>query len=584
VRAHRGAGDEGSTLIETLVALSLVMVTMSAMGTFFVNSVLTVSAQRVSQTAAQVANTAIEQVRGLRGNSLAANHAKDRVALQWSAAPAVVAPYLADMDQAYDALAAVGAGDDSAISTATQSVLSDGTTFSRTIYVGACYLYTGLPTGTANAYSNDISTNCQPQALSTDAILGKFVGTPRELQFYRAVVLIQWPGRSCPAGTCSSIVTTLVSRQAEPTFDVHQPPPVIQTASIDVYQGTAVSFLPIAKYGQLPNAWTATGLPSGLAITQTTPTSGYPIYSLTGTATTVGISKPVFTVTDSLGRTDTEQVTINVWAPLALTGLTSTTGHVGDTVSMVAKATGGVTTSPGYTYAATGLPSWLTLSTTGTITGTATTAGSYPLTVTVTDANQTLDTPASVKATFTYTVVPAVVLATIADQRVNAGSALNVTAVGSGGDGTLTYSAAGLPLGMAINSATGLISGSSIVPGRYLPVVTVTDGSAGSASQRFSIEVDALTGLVFTSPGLSAPDQASAVGQQVNVSINNNGKTLGLSPVVVVTGLPPGLSYNAASGNVNGKATTAGTYVVTAVATNLLPPQTSNLVFLWTVS
>ncbi len=564
------------------MALSLVMVTMGAMGTFFVNSVLAVSAQRTSQTAAQVANTSIEQVRGLRGNSLAANHGKDRIAQQWTAAPAVVAPYLADMDQAYDALAVASSGDDSAISTATQTVVSDGTSFARTVYVGACYLYTGLPSGTTNAYSSDVSNNCQPQALLTDPLLGKFVGTPRELQFYRAVVLITWPGRSCTGGSCSYIVSTLVSRQAEPTFDVHQPAPVIQTAAVDVYQNTPVSFVPVAKFGQLPNAWSATGLPAGLAITMTTPSSGYAIYTLTGSAPTAGIYKPMFTVTDSLGRTDTEQVTVTVWPPLTLTGLSGTTGHVGDTVSLAATAAGGVT--PGYTYTATGLPAWLTLNTNGTITGTATTTGTYPLQVTVSDGNRTLDTPATATVSVNYKVVPAVTLAAIGDQQVNAGAPLSVTASGAGGDGTLTYSATGLPLGMGINSTTGVLSGSPTVPGRYLPLVTVTDGSAGTASRRFAIEVDAISGLVFTSPSLSAPDQASTVGQAVSVTLANNGSALGLSPTLVATGLPPGLSFNPLTGKISGTPTTAGTYVVSAVATNLLPPQVSNLVFLWTVS
>jgi hypothetical protein len=129
-----------------------------------------------------------------------------------------------------------------------------------------------------------------------------------------------------------------------------------------------------------------------------------------------------------------------------------------------------------------------------------------------------------------------------------------------------------------------VISGTATVPGRYLPLITVTDGSGGSASVRFVLQADATSGLLFTSPSPSAPDQASTVGNQVNVSLNNNGKALGLSPTLAVTGLPPGLSFNPASGKVNGKPTTAGTYVVSAVATNVLPAQVSVLTFLWTVS
>jgi hypothetical protein len=204
--------------------------------------------------------------------------------------------------------------------------------------------------------------------------------------------------------------------------------------------------------------------------------------------------------------------------------------------------------------------------------------------ITVTDGNQTLDLPASVTVKYTHRVYPAVVLAAISDQQVNVGSSLSVTAAGSGGDGTLTYSASGLPSGVTINGTTGVLSGTPTVGGRYLPVVTVTDGSGGSASRQFAIEVDSPTGLVFTSPSLSAPDQTSSVGKQTKLTLDTNAKVLGLSPVIAVTGLPPGLTFNPQSGAISGKPTTAGAYVVTAVVTNLVPPQVSNLVFLWTVS
>jgi type II secretory pathway pseudopilin PulG len=578
VRTGRGAGDEGTTLVETIVSLALVMTAMAAMGTYFVNSFLVVNGQRTAQTAAQVANSSIEQIRGLRGNSLAANRSQGVVDSQWASGLTndAVKTYLTDMDEAYDPLAAAGSGPDAAISTSTQTVKADGTNFSRTIYVGACYLYTGLPTGTSNVYSNDISNNCQPRAQSTDQLLGKFLNTPRELQFYRAVVLLTWTGHGCAGDTCNYVVSTLISRQAEPTFDVHQPAPVIQSAAVDLYQNTAASFPVKVLYGQLPNTFSQTGFPAGLSIT----TGGV----ITGSTAITGLTKPNVKVIDSLGRSDTEAITLTVWPQLTLTGITDTSSRVGDVISQVAKAQGGVTTGPGYTFSASGLPAGLTLNTDGTITGTVTTPGSYAVTITVTDGNQTLDSPAQATLKYTHTVYPSLTLAAIPDQQVNLGSALSVTASGAGGDGKLTYSATGLPLGMSMNSTTGVLSGTPTVPGRYLPLVTVSDGSGGSASVRFSLQVNATTGLLFTSPSPTAADQTSAVGKQTKLDLSDNSKALGLSPTLSVTGLPPGLTANLVNGSISGKPTTAGTYVVTAVVTNVLPPQSSVLTFLWTVS
>ena len=50
----------------------------------------------------------------------------------------------------------------------------------------------------------------------------------------------------------------------------------------------------------------------------------------------------------------------------------------------------------------------------------------------------------------------------------------------------VTYSAVGLPLGLTLDAATGLITGtvSSAAPGSHAVTVTVSDGS-GSSSQSF---------------------------------------------------------------------------------------------------
>jgi len=142
-------------------------------------------------------------------------------------------------------------------------------------------------------------------------------------------------------------------------------------------------------------------------------------------------------------------------------------------------------------YAASGLPAGLSInSTTGVISGTATTAGTSTVTLTGTDSTG----PAG-SASFTWTVGSAagntVTVTNPGSQAGTAGTAasLQVTASDSASGQTLTYSATGLPAGLSISSATGLISGTPSTAADYTVTVTATDttGATGSASFTWDI-------------------------------------------------------------------------------------------------
>jgi hypothetical protein len=72
---------------------------------------------------------------------------------------------------------------------------------------------------------------------------------------------------------------------------------------------------------------------------------------------------------------------------------------------------------------------------------------------------------------------------------VGTAASLQITASDSASGQTLTYSATGLPAGLSINSATGLISGTPSTANAYTVMVTATDstGAAGSASFTWTI-------------------------------------------------------------------------------------------------
>jgi type II secretory pathway pseudopilin PulG len=548
------AGDEGFSIIEVLMSLTLIGITLASMGPFFITSFLSVSYQRTQQAATELANSGLEQVRALKGSSLLTGRGKIKSTEQWASAPASITPYLNTMQLTWDPLitdltSTLGA--DAAISTSPQTMTVQQTTYSRQIFVGVCDIYIG---GTGNCVNPSVVT---PPADST-----------KDLQFFRAVVLVTWPGKDCVNNLCTYVTSTLVARASEPTFDFHRPAPLIKTFTYTFYKGVAASAQLEATGGQLPNTWTSTTNPAGMTLT--------PAGVLSGTPTTLGTYTSQVKVTDKLGRADIETVQFIVLNPPTLAQPAAAKNHVGETVSQTLTTTGGQ--SP-YTYAATGLPAGLTLNTsTGVISGTVTTLGTYTVSATSTDASGGTSTK-----TWTHTVYPVLTIATIPDQSINLGQTFTATAIGSGGDNAFTYSATGMPVGVTMNPTTGVMSGLPTISGRYLPTVTVTDGLGGTAKTMFVLLVNTTSSLIWTTPSFTAADQTSTAGTPTSVSFKNNGSTLGLNPVMTSTGMPPGVTFNTLTGTASGTPTTPGTYPVTVTAVNLLPPQTTSYTFLWTV-
>jgi len=93
---------------------------------------------------------------------------------------------------------------------------------------------------------------------------------------------------------------------------------------------------------------------------------------------------------------------------------------------------------------------------------------------------------------------------------VGTATSLQITADDSAG-ATLTYSASGLPTGLSINSATGVISGTPSAAGNFSVTVTAKDstGASGSASFTWTIATSGgggstCTGQQFTNPGFES--------------------------------------------------------------------------------
>ena len=129
----------------------------------------------------------------------------------------------------------------------------------------------------------------------------------------------------------------------------------------------------------------------------------------------------------------------------------------GDVISLTVYADDAATSTPTWTFSASGLLSGLSIdSSTGDITGTLTAAASStPYAVTVTASDGTM----SASQTFNWSVVP-VLLADPGDLASVGNAAVSLPLLADVASGsTASYSASDLPGGLSINSSTGVISG-----------------------------------------------------------------------------------------------------------------------------
>ena len=169
-------------------------------------------------------------------------------------------------------------------------------------------------------------------------------------------------------------------------------------------------------------------------------------------------------------------------------------------------------------------------------------------------------------------------------QPANRTSAENSTAslqlVGSDPDGTaVTYSATGLPQGLAINASSGLISGtlSYTSAGTHTVTARVSDGAL-TASRTFTWTVtNTNRAPTLTQPSNRTTARGSTVSLQL-VASDPDGNPLTYSAI----GLPTGLTVNSSTGRISGTATTAGTFNSAVRASDGSLYITRN--FTWTVS
>ncbi len=225
-------------------------------------------------------------------------------------------------------------------------------------------------------------------------------------------------------------------------------------------------------------AFGATGLPPGVSIDPSTGT-------VSGAPTTAGSYAVTVTASDGAGFSGTTSFSWTVTNTVTVVNPGNQSGASGTAVTPVDVTATDSSSTATLTYAATGLPSGLSIDpTTGVISGTPAIGGTYPVTVTATDGALSSDS-----ATFTWSVGDTVTVTGPGDQTSRVGiSIIPVTesATDTSSVAGLTWSATGLPPGLSVSPTTGTISGATLHSGIYGVTVTVTDSAGFQASTGFT--------------------------------------------------------------------------------------------------
>jgi outer membrane protein assembly factor BamB len=285
--------------------------------------------------------------------------------------------------------------------------------------------------------------------------------------------------------------------------------------------------------------------------------------TISGTPTVTGTVTVTIRLTDAAKQTLTQNVTLSVMSAFSITSTSLPNARLTQAYTAAIDADLG---TPPYTFAVTAgqLPLDLTLVTgspSAAIAGMPTAAGTATFTVTVTDS----DTPISQTASrqFTVTTYGLMDMTTLhlpnAVKNVNYDAAIAV----NGGQPPYAWSLANglLPAGIALNSATGQITGTpSWDPGMLAEfTVRVTDAGIPALPVEQTYVIHILDQPAITNDNLEGALQHS----DYSAAFTGYG---GLAPYawsVSQGALPAGLALNPATGVISGKPSACGDYAFT---------------------
>lgn len=425
------------------------------------------------------------------------------------------------------------------------------------------------------------------------------------------------PGGLTGTGTASPITVMSLANGTSYTFTVTAANAVgtstasaVSNAVTPVAPPMAGSFIvPPVSYGSSGNNialnTNVTNSPTSYAVGSATTAQGgtVSVVAATGAVTYTaptgyrGNDTFVYTATNASGTSSPATVTVPVGNPIiAVTPATLTAGTGSTPYSQMLTASGGKAPYTFSTTLASGvLPTGLTLSSSGTVSGTPRASGTFTFTVTGTDASTGTGPATFTSSTLSLTIAAPTISVTP--------TTLNTFAVGTaytaqsfaanGGNGSYTFdiSSGSLPAGMTL-TAGGLLSGTPSAAGAYSFTIRATDGNGFTGTKTYGGTVNAAVpsapaigsataGNGEATVSFSAPASdggATITGYTVTSSPGGFTNTGSQSPISI-TGLANGVSYTFTVTATNSVGTGAASGVSNAVTpASALPAPVANAV------
>lgn len=300
-----------------------------------------------------------------------------------------------------------------------------------------------------------------------------------------------------------------------------------------------------AAGGVRPYTWSLVSgqLPPGLSLN---PATG----EISGSPSTTGVFAFRLRVRDGSGLTAEASFTLEVGTfTITTTSLPRAGWNVPYTFTL--GAAGG--TAP-YTWAITaGQPPGIQLDpVTGTLSGIPTQAGNYVITIEARDV-----TGATASRQLPLVVSAGLAIMTASLPNGSTGTAYNQTLAASGGSGQYTWAVTNgaLPVGLKLDGATGVISGTPEIAMAFHFMVEVSDSVGARASKPFQIIIQEQ--LAITTPSLPPVTAGVPYTQALAASGGQPPYVWSLSG-----GLPAGLTFQS-DGRLSGTTTQTGTFAIT---------------------